>query len=91
MERQFERQEEENEYMLGRNKEGLKEKLTGRITPRKISFLWFYKRLKKFREKRKEIQIFRSVFIPSLVAKRTDLEIIFADYKERHVPWGLTD
>jgi len=44
MERQFERQTEknrkkkENEYMLGRNKEGLKENLTSRKSPRKISF-----------------------------------------------------
>jgi len=57
MERQFERQteknrqKEENEYKLGINKEGLKENLTSRISPRKISFLWFHKRLKKCRGK----------------------------------------
>jgi len=45
------RQKEENKCMLGRNKEGLKENLTSRISPRKISFLWFHKRLKKCREK----------------------------------------
>jgi hypothetical protein len=48
--RQKKRQNEENKYMLGRNKEGLKENLTSRVTPRKISFLWFQKRLKKCRE-----------------------------------------
>jgi len=33
--------------MLARNKEGLEENLTGRITTRKISFLWLHKRLKE--------------------------------------------
>lgn len=33
------KKEDENKYVLGRNKEGLKENLTSRITPRKISFL----------------------------------------------------
>jgi hypothetical protein len=36
--RQKNRQKEENEYMLGRNKEELEENLTSRISPRKISF-----------------------------------------------------
>jgi len=36
-------------------------------------------------------KFFRSVFIPSLVAKRIDLEITFADYKKRHVLCWLTN
>jgi hypothetical protein len=65
MQRQFERQterrkkgekytqKEENEYtcMLERNKKGLEENLTSKITTRKIAFLRHRKGLKKCKKK----------------------------------------
>ena len=49
--RQKKKDRKKKTNMLGRNKEGLKGNLRSRITPRKISFLWFHKRLNKCREK----------------------------------------